>query len=117
MKSTCYICGAPIASDGRDTPIYCTKHMKYAEKDAEILRNLSLNDTFSLCAGILRRAKEDYIYNIKEQRSDAEWFFRSAWAQTITNGALDPDKAIEELDRRIDELKRTGVNTERTEWE
>ena len=115
MRSWCCICGAPIESDGRDTPVYCEEHRRYAEQDNMILQNLSLNDTFSICAAILRRASEDYIYDVDGQRSDAEWFFRSNWAQVITNGALDADLAITELNRRIDELNGIRKDTEQRE--
>ena len=115
MKSVCCICGAPIESEGRDTPIYCEEHRHYAKQDNEILKNISLNDTFGICAAILQRARDDYIFDADGQRSDAEWFFRSNWAQIITNGTLNAELVIAELDRRIDELNRTGINTERTE--
>lgn len=115
MKSWCYICGTPIESEGRDTPIYCEKHRHYVKYDDLILRNLSLNDTFGICAAILQRARDDYIYDADGQRSDAEVFLRGNWAQIITNGTLDAELVIAELDRRIDELNRTGNNTEQEE--
>ena len=117
MKSICCICGVPIESEGRDTPIYCEEHRHYARQDDLILQNISLNDTFGICAAILQRARDDYIYDADGQRSDAEVFFRSNWAQIITNGALNAEYVIAELNRRIDELNRIGINTERTEWQ
>lgn len=111
MKSVCCICGAQIKSEGRDTPIYCEEHRHYAKQDNEILKNISINDTFGICAAILQRARDDYIFDADGQRSDAEWFFRSKWAQIITNGTLNAELVIAELDRRIDELNRIGINT------
>ena len=102
-------------SEGRDTPIYCGKHRHCIKQDNMILQNISIYDTFSIAAAILQRARDDYIYDADGQRSDAEWFFRSNWAQVITNCELNADYVLAELDRRIDELNRTGINTERTE--
>ena len=82
-----------------------------------ILQNLSLNDTFSICAAILQRARDDYLFDAEGQRSDAEWFFRSNWAQVITNGTIDAEFVITELNRRIDELNRVREDTEQREWE
>lgn len=117
MKSVCCICGAPIESEGRDTPIYCEEHRRYTQRDDMILQNLSLNDTFSICAAILQRARDDYLFDAEGQRSDAEWFFRSNWAQVITNGTIDAEFVIAELNRRIDELNRVREDTEQREWE
>ena len=117
MKSECCICGAPIESEGRDTPIYCEEHRHYTQRDDMILQNLSLNDTFSICAAILQRARDDYLFDAEGQRSDAEWFFRSNWAQVITNGTIDAEFVIAELNRRIDELNRVREDTEQREWE
>ena len=112
MKSWCCICGTPIESEGRDTPIYCEKHRRYTKRDDMILQNLSLNDAFNICAAVLQRARDDYILDIDGQRSDAEWFLRSNWAQIITNGTLNADAVIAELNRRRNELKRARENTE-----
>ena len=118
MKSWCCICGVPIESEGRDTPIYCQRHQHYAKKDNAILQNLSLNDTFSICAAILQRARDDYIFDADGQRRDAERFFRSNWMQIITNGTFDAEFVIAELNRRIDEINEfegIGIDTERAE--
>ena len=115
MKSWCCICGEPIESEGRDTPIYCEEHRHYTQRDDMILQNLSLNDTFSICAAILQRARDDYIFDAEGQRSDAEVFLRGNWAQVITNGTLDAERAIAELDRRIDELNRVREDTKQRE--
>ena len=115
MKSECYICGAPINSAGRDTPIYCNKHMGYAKRDAKVLQDISLDATFALTRAILQRARDDYILNVDNQQSDARVFFRSNWAQVLTNGELDPDRVLAELDRRIYELDGNTEDSERTE--
>lgn len=102
MESRCLICGAPTFEKGRDAPAYCPKHRAYAKADRIILRNIDLDATFRICYAILQRAKDDYVFNSDNQRSDAEVFFKSNWAQIITNGELDPDAVIKELDRRIE---------------
>ena len=120
MKGVCCICGKAIESTGREAPIYCERHRQYAKRDSEILQNISLNNAFSIAAAIFQRARDDYILDVENQRSDAEWFLRSNWAQVLTNGELNAELTISELDRRIDGLKRIrsdpGTDQDQVIW-
>lgn len=113
----CYICGEEIKYRSRNAPIYCPRHRSEAKRDSQIIKHINLEKTFEIVAAILHRAKEDYITNDDNQRSDAEVFFKSNWAQIMTNGALVPELVFEELDRRIYELDQIREDIERTEWE
>lgn len=117
MLSRCCVCGREIGSPGRESPVYCREHRHYARRDDMILQNISLEDTFRIVTAILIRARDDYILNADGQRSDAEVFFKSNWAQIMTNGELNAELTLRELDRRIYELKQTGEYFERAEWE
>lgn len=94
----CFICGESI-SYGRDAPAYCERHKDHAKQDDRAIQNMDFDATIRIVCAIFERAREDYIFNIEGQRSDAEVFFRSNWAQVLTNGALHPEAVIRELDR------------------
>lgn len=113
----CLICGEPIFVHGRETPIYCRKHRSHAQHDSEILQNITIEETFRIATAILIRARDDYILNADNQRSDAEVFFRSNWAQIITNGELNADELLKELDRCAYEFREFGKYPERTQRE
>lgn len=98
----CIICGREIrSSDYRDVPIYCKEHRAYADKDDEILQNAPMELLFSLIAGIFIRARTDYITNDDGQRSDAEVFLRSVWAQDLSLSVFDADELLERMDEDI----------------
>lgn len=115
MHSRCCVCGKPIRNKGRDTPIYCEEHRDHALRDRAILQSLTLEDTFRIIYAALIRARDDYVLNADNKRKDAARFFRSNWAQILTNGELDPDAVFKELDRYVYEFEELGTNPERAQ--
>lgn len=93
----CIKCGKPIGK----TMAYCDEHRCCAEQDDKIIEDAPLELLFSLIEGVFERAKIDYVLNSEGERSEAEWFLRSEWAQTLSLSGYDPDKLIEMLDEEI----------------
>lgn len=100
--STCFVCGKPIYTVGnRDVPIYCEEHREYAERDSEIIREAPKELLFSLVAGIFLQARTDYLTNKDGQRSDAELFLTSNWAQDLSLDGFDAMKVLESLNEEM----------------
>lgn len=111
-ESKCFICGAPIYSHGTDTPIYCKEHKAYAEQDNDALNDIPYEILFTLITGIFLRARDDYIYNADNQRSDAEVFLKGNWAQELSVHGFDTSKLFETLNEVMDEFRETDSDTE-----
>ena len=100
-EGVCYICGKPVYAHSNNVPIYCYEHRAYAERDQKILDEAPKELLFSLIAGIFLRAREDYVTNANNQRSDAEVFFKGAWAQNLSVDGFDVGKLFEILDEEM----------------
>lgn len=101
-KGRCIICGKEVfSSDYRDVPIYCEEHKAYADEDDEILKNAPIELLFSLVASIFTRARADYLTDEDGQRSDAEVFLRSVWAQDLSLSVFDADEVLQRMDEEI----------------
>ena len=74
------------------------------ERCTLIIQNITMEQTVTIVSEILKRARDDYIYDYDNQRSDAEVFLRGNWAQILTNGALEVEAVFKELDRCKDEF-------------
>ena len=96
-RVTCLICGKPIKHD----EVYCDEHKDYAKRDDKIIQEMPLELMFSLIMGVFARARQDYIQNPEGQRSYAEAFLRSEWAQLLSLSGYDPEKLIQMLDEEI----------------
>lgn len=101
-ESKCFICGAPIYSNGNDVAIYCEEHREYAERDAKLLREAPTAVLFGLIASIFLRARDDYLFDTDGKRQDAEEFFRSTWAKELSMWEFDADEALRILDEVIE---------------
>ena len=97
----CIVCGAPIYSYNREMPIYCYKHRDHAKKDTDIINEAPHELLFSLIAGIFLRAREDYIENADNQRTDAEVFLKGNWAQELSLQGFDAEKLMEQLQEEM----------------
>lgn len=107
-ESKCFICGSPIYSHGRATPLYCEKHRAHADIDNKIIKEAPYELMFELMAGIFARARDDYLYNADNQRSRAESFLKSEWAQELSVEGFDADTLLEQLDEEmLDAISRT----------
>lgn len=112
-ESQCIICGEPIYSHGKATPIYCEKHRAHADLDDKIIKEAPLELLFMLTAGIFARARDDYIFNADNQRKSAELFLRSDWAQELSVKGFDVDKIFELLDEEmLDAISGTGEDND-----
>ena len=107
-QGKCFICGKPVYAHSKDVPIYCYEHREYRERDKKIFEEAPQELLFSLIAGIFLRAREDYLTNADNQRSDAEVFFKGMWAQNLSLEGFDAMKLLEMLNEEIaDESGRT----------
>lgn len=96
-KNICLICGKPVGK----TKAYCKEHNEYAEHDNKIIEDAPFEVLFCLIEGIFERARDDYIYDTDGERSDAEWFFRSEWAQELSLSKFDPEAVLKQMDEEI----------------
>lgn len=112
-QDKCYICGAPVYSRNNETPIYCEKHRYQTELDSRIVQEAPMELLFALIEGIFQRAREDYIFNTDGEHDDAEKFFNSQWAQSLSLNGFDADALLDILDEEImDGLKRADEDIE-----
>lgn len=105
-ESPCYICGKPVYAHSRHVPLYCKEHRKYADLDNKIIHEAPEELMHDLTVAIFLRAREDYINNCENQRSDAEVFLRGQWAQKLSLDHYDADKLMKLLDEERHESKR-----------
>lgn len=96
-RVTCLICGKPIKTDD----VYCDEHKDYARRDDKIIQEMPFEILFSLIMGVFTRARQDYMLNPEGQRSDAEWFFRSEWAQELSLSQFDPEEVLKLMDEEV----------------
>lgn len=100
-EGVCFICGKPVYAHSNNVPIYCYEHRAYAKRDQQILDEAPKELLFSLIAGIFLRAREDYLTNAQNQRSDAEVFLKGIWAQNLSIEGFDVDALFEILDEEM----------------
>lgn len=96
-RMCCIICGKPVSQER----LYCEEHRAYADADDRILQEAPMELLFPLIAGIFMRARADYELNVDGKKSDAEAFFRSGWAQSLSLSGFDPDKALKAMDEEV----------------
>lgn len=115
--SRCVICGKPIEHRNRGRYAYCLEHRAYARRDEKILDEMPTELLFALIAGIFTRARIDYLTNADGKKNDAEWFFRSEWAQELSLSQFDPDKVLKLMDEDIENgLTEIGDDSDGAEW-
>lgn len=114
VYNRCLICGKPVPSKYR---AYCDEHRAYARADDKAIEEAPFELLFALIAGIFERAREDYLTDADGKKSDAEWFFRSEWAQELSLSAFDPDEVLIQMDKEIEYgLTETGDYPDGEEW-
>lgn len=83
----------------------------------EIFKNMSFNAMFLLIEAVFMRARTDYMFNIDGKSRDAELFFRSAWAQTLSLSMFDPDDVLKQMDKEVESGRRQAdINPLRDQW-
>lgn len=111
----CIVCGKQLSDPYF---AYCSEHRHLAYKDDKILQEAPMELLFSLIASIFVRARIDYMLDTEGQKSDAEVFFRSPWAQSLSLSQFDPEKVLKEMDEEIENgTDYLRGNTGRKKWQ
>ena len=100
-SSKCIICGKPTYAYKKEAPIYCYEHRIHAAQDRYVIDNMPTELLFCLIQGIFERARIDYLTNEDNQRSDAEAFLKSPWAQALSLSYFDAEEALKQMDEEI----------------
>ena len=105
-EGRCLICGKPVYAHSTEVPLYCYEHRAQAKEDDKVFDEAPFELLFGLIAAIFLRARDDYLTNSDNQRSDAERFLRGNWAQELSLAGFDAQDVLDRLNEEmLDEFK------------